>query len=141
MLAALQAIKSPIVTGEMQSGPVLVTVFDQSRIADYQKMTQTLRNAGIRAEMYLGSKNHNLGQQLKYADKRKAPCAIIQGGDEKARGEVQIKDLAIGAQLAGEVERARRVSRQAGAGAVRGEGRELSRGSAEVARRHGVQHG
>jgi histidyl-tRNA synthetase len=102
LLAALQAIKSPIVTGEKQSGPVLVTVFDQSRIADYQKMTQALRNAGIRAEMYLGSKNHNLGQQLKYADKRNAPCAIIQGGDEKARGEVQIKDLAMGAQLAGE---------------------------------------
>ena len=79
LLAALQAIRSPIVSGEAQAGPVLVTVFDQSRIADYQQMTQTLRNAGIRAEMYLGSKNHNLGQQLKYADKRGAPCAIIQG--------------------------------------------------------------
>jgi histidyl-tRNA synthetase len=102
LLAALQAIKSPIVTGATQSGPVLVTVFDHSRIADYQKMTQTLRNAGIRAELYLGSKNHNLGQQLKYADKRNAPCAIIQGGDEKAQGVVQIKDLAVGAQLAGQ---------------------------------------
>ena len=102
LLAALKAIKSPIVTSDAQQGPVLVTVFDQSRIRDYQKMTQTLRNAGIRAEMYLGSKNHNLGQQLKYADKRHSPCAIIQGSDEKARGELQIKDLAIGTQLAGE---------------------------------------
>ena len=40
--------------------------------------------------------------QLKYADKRHSPCAIIQGSDEKARGEVQIKDFAIGTQLAGE---------------------------------------
>ncbi len=83
-------------------GPVLVTVFDQSRIDDYQRMVQTLRKEGIRAEMYLGSKNHGIGQQLKYADKRGAPCAIIQGGDEKARGEVQIKDLAAGAALAGQ---------------------------------------
>jgi histidyl-tRNA synthetase len=42
-----------------------------------------------------------MGPQLKYADKRNAPCVVIQGGDEKARGEVQIKDLALGAELAG----------------------------------------
>jgi histidyl-tRNA synthetase len=34
-----------------------------------------------------------MGPQLKYADKRNSPCVIIQGGDEHARGEVQIKDL------------------------------------------------
>jgi histidyl-tRNA synthetase len=102
LLAALQAIKSPIVAEGAQAGPVLVTIFDRDRIADYQRMAQTLRNAGIRAELYLGNPKNTLGQQLKYADKRKAPCAIIQGGDEKARGEVQIKDLAVGAQLAGE---------------------------------------
>ncbi len=100
LLAALQAIKSPIVSSATQSGPVLVTIFDRDRLADYQRMAQTLRNAGIRAELYLGNPKNNLGQQLKYADRRNAPCAIIQGGDEKARGEVQIKDLAIGAQLA-----------------------------------------
>ena len=102
LLAALQAIKSPIVAQGAQIGPVLVTIFDRDRIADYQRMVQTLRNAGIRAELYLGNPKNNLGAQLKYADKRNSPCAIIQGGDEKARGEVQIKDLAIGAQLAGE---------------------------------------
>jgi histidyl-tRNA synthetase len=102
LLAALQAIKSPIVSGETQAGPVLVTVLDRARLANYQKMVQRLRNEGIRAELYLGSKNHNIGQQLKYADKRRSPCAIIQGSNEKERGEVQIKDLAIGAQLAGE---------------------------------------
>jgi histidyl-tRNA synthetase len=80
-------------------GPVLVTVFDRDRVADYQKMVAALRNAGIRAELYLGNPKNNVGQQLKYADRRGSPCAVIQGGDEKAKGEVQIKDLILGAGL------------------------------------------
>ena len=65
-------------------GPVVVTVFDRDRIADYQKMVATLRNANIRAELYLGNPK-NMGNQLKYADRRNSPCVIIQGSDEKAR--------------------------------------------------------
>jgi histidyl-tRNA synthetase len=80
-------------------GPVVVTVFDRDRIADYQTMVATLRNAGIRAELYLGNPK-NFGNQLKYADRRNSPCVIIQGGDEKAKGEVQIKDLIEGAKAA-----------------------------------------
>ncbi|WGD53917.1 histidine--tRNA ligase [Bradyrhizobium sp. CB1650] len=80
-------------------GPVVVTVFDRDRVADYQKMVATLRGAGIRAELYLGNPK-NMGNQLKYADRRNAPCVIIQGSDEKARGEVQIKDLIEGAKAA-----------------------------------------
>ncbi|MGJ5066114.1 histidine--tRNA ligase [Bradyrhizobium oligotrophicum] len=80
-------------------GPVVVTVFDRDRVADYQKMVSTLRNHGIRAELYLGNPK-NMGNQLKYADRRNAPCVIIQGSDEKARGEVQIKDLIEGAKAA-----------------------------------------
>jgi len=86
--------------GKPAPGPVVVTVFDRDRVADYQKMVAALRHAGIRAELYLGNPKHNVGQQLKYADRRGSPCAIIQGGDEKARGEVQIKDLILGAELA-----------------------------------------
>src|SRR4029077_8474234 len=82
------------------SGPVDVTVFDRDRIADYQTMVSALRNGGIRAELYLGNPK-NFCNQLKYADKRASPCAIIQGGDEKAKGEVQIKDLILGAEIAG----------------------------------------
>jgi histidyl-tRNA synthetase len=74
-------------------------VFDRDRVADYQRMAQRLRAAGIRAELYLGS--GKLGPQFKYADRRGAPCVIIQGGDEKAKGEVQIKDLILGAEIAG----------------------------------------
>jgi histidyl-tRNA synthetase len=80
-------------------GPVVVTVFERERIADYQRMVSALRNAGIRAELYLGNPKNNIGVQLKYADKRASPCAIIQGGDEKAQGVVQIKDLVLGANL------------------------------------------
>jgi histidyl-tRNA synthetase len=79
-------------------GPVVVLVLDRDRIADYQKMVQDLRAANIRAELYLGE--GGLKAQMKYADKRGSPCVVIQGGDEKAKGEVQIKDLILGATLA-----------------------------------------
>jgi len=80
-------------------GPVVVTVMDRDRMADYQAMVAELRNAGIRAEVYLGNPK-NFGNQLKYADKRQSPVAVIEGGDEKAKGVVQIKDLILGAQIA-----------------------------------------
>ena len=86
--------------GKAGPGPVVVTVFDRDRIADYQRMVVALRGAGIRAELYLGNPK-NFGNQFKYADKRGSPCVVIQGGDEKARGEVQIKDLVLGAEIAG----------------------------------------
>ena len=79
-------------------GPVVVLVMDKGEVARYQKITQDLRNAGIRAEMYLGSSG--MKAQMKYADKRNAPCAIIQGSDERAKGEVTIKDLIEGAKAA-----------------------------------------
>jgi histidyl-tRNA synthetase len=94
-------------------GPVLVTVFDRDRIADYQKMVSALRNAGIRAELYLGNPKHSVGQQLKYADKRGSPCAVIQGPDEKAKGEIQIKDLILGASLADTKDRDEYLKQQA----------------------------
>jgi histidyl-tRNA synthetase len=83
-----------------EPGPVVVTIFDRDRTADYQRMVTSLRNAGIRAELYLGNPK-NMGNQLKYADKRGSPCVIMQGSDEKARGEVLIKDLILGAEIAG----------------------------------------
>lgn len=79
-------------------GPVVVTVFG-GEIAGYQQMVAKLRSAGIRAELYLGNPKHSLGQQMKYADRRNSPCAIIQGSDEKAAGKIQIKDLILGAGL------------------------------------------
>ena len=93
-------------------GPVVVVVMDRNEIAQYQKFVATLRNSPvdpsrpdgprIRAELYLGNPKNNLGVQFKYADRRNSPCVVIQGGDEKAKGEVQIKDLIIGAEIAGD---------------------------------------
>lgn len=83
----------------VEQGPVVVTVMDRDRMADYQAMVAELRNAGIRAEVYLGNPK-NFGNQLKYADRRNSPAAIIEGGDEKAAGMVQIKDLILGAKIA-----------------------------------------
>ncbi len=83
-------------------GPVVVTVMDKDRQGDYWKFVQDLRAAGIRAEMYIGTSN--FGKQMKYADKRAAPLVIIQGGDEKAKGEVTIKDLRLGSELASGIE-------------------------------------
>ena len=81
------------------TGPVVVTVMDRDRMADYQAMVAELRQAGIRAEVYLGNPK-NFGNQMKYADKRQSPVVVIEGGDEQDRGVVQIKDMVLGAQMA-----------------------------------------
>ncbi|ANB35859.1 histidyl-tRNA synthetase [Rhodovulum sulfidophilum] len=96
LLAALRAKGR---AGAGMDGPVIVTVMDRDRMAEYQTMVGELRSAGIRAEVYLGNPK-NFGNQLKYADKRQSPVAIIQGSDEAARGVVQIKDLVLGAKIA-----------------------------------------
>jgi len=82
---------------EQAAGPVVVLVLDRdpAALADYQKMTSELRQAGIRAEMYLGSSGMNA--QMKYADRRNAAAAVIVGSNERAEGKVTIKDLAAGA--------------------------------------------
>jgi histidyl-tRNA synthetase len=95
-------------------GPVVITVFDRDRVADYQKMVAALRNSPIdpkkpdgpkiRAELYLGSPK-NMGNQFKYADKRNSPCVIVQGSNEKKPGKgrkprVIVKDLVLGAKMA-----------------------------------------
>src|SRR5271157_5034461 len=87
--------------GNAAQGPVVVLVMDKARTGDYQKMARQLRDAGIRAEMYVGEAG--MKAQMKYADKRGSPCVIIQGEDERARGEVTIKDLLEGARLSGEI--------------------------------------
>ncbi len=101
LLAALRAIDSPIVASAAKRGPVVVAVLDRDHMADYQRLTASLRGAGIAAEMYLGASG--LNAQLKYADKRGSLCAVIQGSNEReAAGgrEVVMRDLRLGAELA-----------------------------------------
>jgi histidyl-tRNA synthetase len=98
-LSRLQAALAVVNQGRAETlGPVVVLVMDKAELPRYQKMAQALRNAGIRAEMYLGTSG--MKAQMKYADKRSSPCVIIQGSDERDRGEVQIKDLIEGAKAA-----------------------------------------
>ena len=101
LLGALRAINSPIVAEAAQPGPVVVLVLDRDRIADYQRLVATLRGAGVAAELYLGAAGMNA--QLKYADRRRSLCAVIQGSNERgAPGgpQVVVRDLALGAELA-----------------------------------------
>jgi histidyl-tRNA synthetase len=77
----------------------VVTVMDRDRMADYMAMAAELRRAGIRAEVYLGNPK-NFGNQLKYADRRASPVAVIQGSAEAAQGTVILKDLILGAKIA-----------------------------------------
>ncbi|NBZ89466.1 histidine--tRNA ligase [Stagnihabitans tardus] len=96
LLAALRA--KGRVTADT-TGPVVVTVMDRERMADYMAMVGDLRQAGIRAEVYLGNPK-NFGNQLKYADKRQSPVAVIQGANEAEKGTVILKDLILGAKIA-----------------------------------------
>ncbi|CAN7710880.1 histidine--tRNA ligase [Aminobacter sp. LjRoot7] len=83
--------------------PVVVLVMDKDTesLGRYQKMVADLRRAGVRAEMYLGGAG--MKAQIKYADRRGSGVVVIQGGDERANGQVQIKDLIEGARMSAEI--------------------------------------
>jgi histidyl-tRNA synthetase len=100
LLAALQSLGK--ISTETAAGPVLVSTMEKTRLADYQKMVAELREAGIRAEMYMGTSGFK--PQMKYADRRNSPVVIIAGGDEFANGEVTIKDMDLGAKLAADID-------------------------------------
>lgn len=82
------------ISTDTPQGPVVVCVMDRDidALARYQKMTQELRQAGIRAEMFQGNPKQ-FGKQLQYADRRNSPLCIIQGSNEREQGIVQIKDM------------------------------------------------
>jgi histidyl-tRNA synthetase len=103
LLAALRAIRSPIVAAAEAPGPVVVLALDRDAesMASTQRLVARLRSAGIPAELYLGDGKMNV--QLKYADKRMSRVAVIQGSNERAApggAQVTIRDLQLGAELA-----------------------------------------
>ncbi|MFN0207890.1 MAG: histidine--tRNA ligase [Planctomycetota bacterium] len=99
LLAALKVVGR--VKTDDRRGPVVVTVMDKPRMLDYQKMVFELRNAGIAAELYLGEGGFK--QQLKYADKRNSAVAVIAGSNEFDKGEITLKNLKLGKELAKQV--------------------------------------
>ena len=97
---------------EATSGPVLVTIMDRDRIGDYAKIAQKLRGAlnplgpdgqpmgpTIPVELFQGNPK-DFAKQLRYADRRCAPVAVIQGGNEKEAGKLIVKDLIEGKKIA-----------------------------------------
>jgi histidyl-tRNA synthetase len=82
-------------------GPVVVLPFDKEGMAECFALAASVRAAGMAAEVYLGGSGPKA--QLRYADKRNAPAAVILGGDERAAGQVTIKDLKLGAALSKQV--------------------------------------
>ncbi len=98
LVSALRAVKSPILAEAAELGPVVVLVMDKDQAGAYLALVKSLREAGIPAEMYLGASG--MKAQMKYADRRKSPCVVIQGSNEREAGVVQIKDLIEGAKAA-----------------------------------------
>ena len=84
-------------------GPVVVLAMDKDTesLGRSQAHVAKLRAAGIRAELYLGGAG--MKAQMKYADRRNAPCVVIQGSDERAKAQVQVKDLIEGKRLSGNI--------------------------------------
>jgi histidyl-tRNA synthetase len=99
LTAALKAAGRDL--GAQARGPVVVLALDQANISDYFAAAGELRAAGVPAEVYLGSSG--MRPQMKYADRRLAPAAVILGGDEIAAGTVTIKDLDLGRELSAKV--------------------------------------
>jgi histidyl-tRNA synthetase len=99
LLAAIELQKAGAIGTR---GPVVILALENDQMADYQAMAAELRAAGVRAEVYLGGSG--MKAQMKYADKRRAPVAVICGGDERARGEVTVKDLVLGAELSKKID-------------------------------------
>ncbi|MEM6414567.1 MAG: histidine--tRNA ligase [Pseudomonadota bacterium] len=99
LLAAL-SLENKLV--QQTEGPVVIIALEADEMPSYQAMAVELREAGLRAEVYLGGSG--MRAQLKYADKRSAPVAVIQGEDERSAGEVTVKDLRLGAELSKTIE-------------------------------------
>jgi histidyl-tRNA synthetase len=137
LMAALTLLKK--IESKPEPGPVVVTVFGAENLASSQQLVQKLRAANIRAELYLGNPKHSIGQQLKYADKRGSPCAVIQGPDEKAKNEVQVRDLIQGATATDIKERDEYLKKQAEAQVPVDEDK-LVDVVRELLARHGIKH-
>jgi histidyl-tRNA synthetase len=95
LLSALRSRSKPALA------PLVVVLSLDDPQASF-RMAAELRAAGFRAETYVGTKK--FGDQLKYADKRGAAVAVIEGGDEREKGQVTVKDLALGTELSKSVE-------------------------------------
>ncbi len=89
LLAALEQLGSGDETAASRT--IFIPYFDADRLKDYLQIATAVRQAGFDVELYPEPKK--LGQQLKYADFRGFPIALIAGSQELDAGKCQIKDL------------------------------------------------
>jgi histidyl-tRNA synthetase len=75
---------------------VMITLWNDQSREDALALAVDCRRAGLRADLY--PQADKLGRQVKYASGRGVPFVAIVGDDERARGEVTIKDLRTGTQ-------------------------------------------
>jgi len=75
---------------------VMVTIWNEDSIGDSIALATELRNKGLRVDVY--PEADKMGKQFKYASSRSIPFVVIVGDDERARGEVAIKDMRTGEQ-------------------------------------------
>jgi histidyl-tRNA synthetase len=95
LIAAMEELKHPWLTGQTTPAQVLVVQFDAARLGDYQRVGRLLREAGISAEVYPdAAKKGQIGPQLGYAEKRGFRVAVIAGQAEFDQGVWKVKDLA-----------------------------------------------
>lgn len=99
LAAALAMAESGVATPVR--GPVVIIAFSEANMGEYFKLASEIRAAGIPAEVYLG--RSGMKAQMKYADRRFSPAAVMLGGDELQNGTVTIKDLDLGRELAGQI--------------------------------------
>jgi histidyl-tRNA synthetase len=92
LIAAMEELKHPLLTGQTTPAQVLVVNFDATRLGDYQRIARLLRAAGVSVEVYPDAKK--VGQQLGYAEKRGFKLAVIAGPAEFEQGVWKVKNLA-----------------------------------------------
>lgn len=97
LLAALQELGA--VSEKESTADVLITVLDEGSEPQLMALAQKIRRGGIAAELY--PQRAKLGAQLKYADRKGIPFAIIAGNHELQRSVCCLKNLKSGEQKDG----------------------------------------
>jgi histidyl-tRNA synthetase len=83
---------------ELVSSPadVMVTIWNEDSVGESLALASELRSGGLRVDLY--PEADKMGKQFKHASARGIPFVAIVGDEERARGEVAIKDLSSGEQ-------------------------------------------
>jgi len=89
-------------TGKTASGPVIIIVMEPERLGDYEAMADEIREGGVPAEVYYGSRR-KMKAQMSYADSRNAPAVVIAGSSEFDKGTVSVKDLRKGKEASSKI--------------------------------------